>query len=198
VGFYPVEAGTAPYDAEYFARYKAMASTPIGYQLSAARVNMVARHWDGPMIDVGIGSGAFITARNALRADKNTFGYDVNPDARDWLMERGLWRVPEIMDNLPVISLWDVLEHIPDFRPLLSRVRKFVFISIPIFTSGEHVLRSKHYRQDEHVWYFTTQGLIRVMFDCGFTCVESNTHETELGREDIGSFVFQRDGDCKP
>ena len=40
-----------------------------------ARCNFVEQHYRGPMIDVGIGSGAFIEARR----NRATYGYDVNP-----------------------------------------------------------------------------------------------------------------------
>ena len=65
-------------------------------------------------------------------------------------------------------------------------------MSIPIFEDGEHVLRSKHYRKDEHVWYFTARGLINVFADCGFDLVDMSRIETDIGREDIGSFAFKR------
>lgn len=157
-----------------------------------ARVDLVNRHFAGTVVDIGIGSGAFLERRNGAGAGRpNTFGFDVNPIAAAWLKSRSLWLDP-YQGQVPAVTLWDVLEHIPDFGALLDRVSAWVFVSIPIFTSAQHVLRSKHFRRDEHVWYFTSEGLIRTFDGCGFDLAAMNTVETDLGREDIGSFVFRR------
>lgn len=192
IGFYPVEAGAEPYDADYFERYQRQADTPIGRALMQARVDFVNRHFAGAVLDVGIGSGAFIDRRNAASDGRpNTFGFDVNPVAVDWLKGRSLWLDP-YRGQVPAVSLWDVLEHIPDFGALLDRVSSWVFVSVPIFTSAQHVLRSKHFRKDEHIWYFSNEGLIHTFDGCGFDLAAMNTIETDLGREDIGTFAFRR------
>jgi hypothetical protein len=54
------------------------------------------------------------------------------------------------------------------------------------------VLRSKHFRPQEHIWYFTREGLVNAMKACGFSLVAESDFETELGREDIGTFAFRR------
>ena len=155
-----------------------------------ARVAFVAKHWKDSLVDVGIGSGAFIETR-ARVGRRQTFGYDVCPTAVAWLRERELLANPYI-EGASAVSLWDVLEHIQDFQVLLAEVKKWVFVSIPIFRDCEHVLRSKHYRKDEHVWYFTSRGLIETMKSLGFECAEENDMETRIGREDIGTFAFRR------
>lgn len=189
VGFYPVEAGAAPYDAAYFERYSRQAATEIGRALMRSRSDFVARHWKGALVDIGIGSGAFIEARRA--SELPTFGWDVNPMGMAWLNARCLAVNPYALP-VAAISLWDVLEHIEDFRPLLAQVQRFVFVSLPVFTGAGHVLTSKHFRRDEHCWYFTALGLIGVMAGLGFDCVEHHDEETRIGREDIQSFAFQR------
>jgi len=75
-------------------------------------------------------------------------------------------------------------------------VRKWLFVSLPIFRDAEHVLRSKHFRPQEHVWYFSRDGLIYAMKQCGFDLVSESNVETELGREDIGTFAFKRSSGC--
>lgn len=153
-----------------------------------ARVDLVEKHYRNSLVDIGIGSGAFVELRNSRQ--RRTLGYDVNTVAREWLINRGLWQDP--WEGAMAVSLWDVLEHIPNFDELLAKVSEWVFVSIPIFTDGEHVLRSKHYRKDEHVWYFTRTGFINTMHGLGFGLVDLNVMETDIGREDIGTFVFRR------
>ena len=188
VGWYPVSAGIKPYDRAYFERYQRQANTDIGRALMQSRVDFVARHYDGFLCDVGIGSGAFISLRG------NACGYDVCPVAIEWLKKRNLlldpYRIP-----MPAISLWDVLEHIPDFWRLLRNVEQWLFVSMPIFTDARHALRSKHFRPDEHCWYYSRDGLVQMMRCLGFHLVEENDSETKLGREDIGSFAFKKERD---
>jgi hypothetical protein len=90
------------------------------------------------------------------------------------------------------VTLWDVLEHIPNFQLLLANVHDWVFLSLPIFYSAEHALSSKHFRPDEHCWFFERRGLVYAMNLCGFVLVSESNIETELGREDIGTFAFRR------
>jgi len=178
-----------PYDREYFERFDRDAHTPLGCALMMARVEFVDRHHRGTLVDVGIGSGAFIEQRQA--GGQTTYGYDVNPVGLRWLDERMLLLDP-YKCPCNAISLWDVLEHIPDYRPLLANVKKWVFLSLPIFRDAEHVLRSKHFRPTEHCWYFSRPGLVFAMKQCGFELVSESNVETELGREDIGTFAFRR------
>jgi hypothetical protein len=54
------------------------------------------------------------------------------------------------------------------------------------------VLKSKHYRKDEHYWYFSKAGLIIFMDRLGWKLREVSDVETILGREGITSFAFRR------
>jgi hypothetical protein len=189
VGYYPVENGPETYDEAYFDNYATLAQTPMGRAIMRARFDFVDRHFKGTLIDVGIGCGAFVNLRRGRH--RTTYGWDVCPKAMAWLEERGLALDPHLVP-VRAITLWDVLEHIHDFRSLLANVRDWVFVSIPIFQDHAHVLHSKHFKPREHVWYFTADGLIDVMKSLDFECVEHNDMESRIGREDIGTFAFRR------
>src|SRR5215831_12714731 len=172
IGYYPVDAGLEPYDQDYFNRFNQNARTDIGRALMQARFNFVENHYRGPLIDIGIGSGAFVELRS--NRGRATYGYDVNPAGVEWLENRKLFVDPYLV-RFEAVTLWDVLEHLPDFQPLLDNVNDWVFLSLPIFENAEHVLTSKHLRTAEHYWYFTRHGLIYAMGMCGFALVsESN------------------------
>ncbi|HCR1911712.1 TPA: methyltransferase domain-containing protein [Enterobacter kobei] len=184
MGRYPVPP-ERPYDERYFMRYQVMGDTTMGSRLTDARINLVTRHYQGTLLDVGIGAGQFVASR------PETVGFDVNPAAVDWLMTRELW-AELYTAHYPALSFWDSLEHIdhPDLAVL--HAEKWVFVSVPIFDNAEHVLYSRHYRRDEHIWYWTHDGLVRWFDRQGFDCTEFNTTESELGREGIGSYAFCR------
>lgn len=154
-----------------------------------ARCDFVEQHFRGTLIDVGIGSGAFIEARRQRK--RTTYGWDVNPAALLWLDDRMLLVDPYLVP-FDAMTLWDVLEHMPDFQSLLANCREWLFLSLPIFRDAEHALRSKHFRPTEHYWYFSREGLIAAMKLCGFGLVSESAVETDLGREDIGTYAFKR------
>lgn len=52
MGYFPVPK-SRPYDKGYFARYQAMADTPMGRALTQARIQLVARHYDGQLVRCG-------------------------------------------------------------------------------------------------------------------------------------------------
>lgn len=184
MGFYPVTA--QPYGEAYFAKYRGYAETELGRALTAARLQLVARHYKGWLCDVGIGCGQFIEARGA-----ETYGFDVNPAAEAWLRERNLYVDPRY-GAAPACSFWDSLEHIAEPRRILDNVGSWVFVSLPVFRGAEHVMRSRHFRRDEHVWYWTGEGFVAWMSAQGFRLRERNRMETELGRDGIESFAFER------
>ena len=185
VGYYPVTG--FPYDRAYFDKYVGYAATELGRELTQTRVRMVARHYHGTLLDIGIGSGAFVDARMGTR------GFDVNLAGISWLKQRGLYLDPYRKGfSYPAVSMWDVIEHMADFSRLVRKVNSWIFLCTPIYRNAEHVLASKHYRQDEHYWYFTHKGLVTVMDILGFDMAEHNIDETLSGREDIGSYAFKR------
>ncbi len=190
LGYLPLVA-ESPYDQDYFDRFARQALEPIGQRLMRQRVDFVGQHMRHEMlIDVGIGSGAFVERRNTA-APHSTFGYDINPAGIAWLKRRGLWLNP-YHGPVAAVALWDVLEHIRDFRPLLANVRTWLFLALPIFADRQHALRSKHFRPDEHCWYFTRAGLLATMGFLGFELVTESEMEILAGREDIGAFAFKR------
>lgn len=184
-GYYKADVRDS-YGDPYFDKYEMYEQTDLGRRLNKARVEFVGKYLDPSktVVDFGCGSGTFIRARGA-----NTWGYDVCMKSVKWLVERDLWWDPWFK-KMPSASFWDSLEHVDDLPGILSRVESHAFISIPIFTSAEHAVISKHFRPDEHFHYFTELGLKTVMKLNGFDLLESNSMETDLGREEIRTFAF--------
>ena len=175
------------YDEGYWQSYAERAATPMGRRLTAMRVELVRRHYgDGPLVDVGIGCGHFVETRGG-----ETQGYDVNPVGVQWLRTRGRYCDPYAAP-VPAVTLWDVVEHLPEPSLLLDHVRDFAFMTLPLFVDAAHVLRSKHFKRTEHLWYWTRGGLLNWMDAQGFDCLEHGTPESLAGREDIHTFVFRR------
>jgi hypothetical protein len=175
------------YDEAYFNKYQKYAETEMGKKLNDHRLDFVARNYLGNLLDVGVGSLQFVLSRD------HTFGFDVNPVAIQRLTDLHVYADPREI-KFAAYSFFDSFEHIKDPSPMLDGMESgvIVFMSIPSFKDVNHVLRSKHFRPDEHFWYFTPQGLIRFMLDHGFVCIDIDNFEIRVGREDIMSFAFKK------
>lgn len=185
MGRYPV-LPERPYDEAYFSKYHQMANTPLGSALIAQRIALVERHYQGMVLDVGIGAGQFVNER------ADTLGFDVNPAGIAWLRQHKKW-ADLYNAYYPALTFWDSLEHIDAPELAVARATDWVFVSVPIFIGAEHILLSKHYKKDEHIWYWTHDGLIRWFAEQGMQLAEYNMTESELGREGIGSYAFRRE-----
>lgn len=172
------------YNHEYFEKYIDLARTHMGIQLNNARVAFTRKNYKGGSVcDVGVGGLAFCTS---YVSD----GYDINPFAERALKTLGLFGDPYI-NNYECLTMWDVIEHIDDPRALVANSNTIV-LSTPIYDGFDHIVRSKHFKPDEHLWYFTNAGLEYFMNTLGFKIVDKSDIETVLGRDKIGSYCFKR------
>lgn len=188
-GFFPVS--TPPlevYNSDYHRKYVGYMKTKLGHDLNVFRAAFTEKFWSGELVDVGSAAGHFMILRGLWR----TKGCDINPDSADWLLRNGVYRGPFEGDGVDALSFFDTLEHLEMPSLMLQKAKRFVFVSIPIFKGADHVLSSRHFRPDEHFWYFTEAGLISYMQHQGFSLVGISNGERLLGREDIGTFAFQR------
>ncbi|VEF98796.1 Uncharacterised protein [Pseudomonas aeruginosa] len=181
MGFHP--RPPMDYSGPYFEKYQALDGTPMGAALTAARVDMVQRHFDGEVLDVGIGGGRFVIESGGK-------GFDVNEEAVQWLKSRNAYADP--YKGVAAITCWDSLEHVPDPEALVRSVGEWVFVSMPVYKDQADCLKSKHFKPGEHLHYWSVRGLIGWFAKMNFGCVEINERESDLGREGITSFAFRR------
>ncbi len=181
MGFHP--RPPMDYSGTYFEKYQALDATPMGTALTTARLDMVRRHFDGEVLDVGIGGGRFVVESGAK-------GFDVNEEAVQWLKSRNAYADP--YKGVAAITCWDSLEHVPDPEALVRSVGEWVFVSMPVYKDQADCLKSKHFKPGEHLHYWSVRGLVGWFAKMNFGCVEINERESELGREGITSFAFRR------
>lgn len=180
------------YDADYLAKCEGYADDPVAIAVNAGRCALLARHLaaDSSVLDVGTGSGAFMRCATAWGYCMR--GFDVIPETVARLKAEMLFA--DDIGRFDAVTLWDVLEHMPDPGVCLSQVRDgaLVFSSVPVFSDLRAVRKSKHYRPGEHLYYFTAPGFIWWMAGYGFQLIEQSDHEVRAGRESIGAFAFRR------
>jgi hypothetical protein len=175
------------YDEPYYRKCQSHEDQEIARRLYTGRIALVDRHFGpGRVVDIGIGSGEFIKKRG------NTFGFDVNPVAIEWLKRNDLWA--ENLEWFGAHTMWDVIEHIETPEQMLRNVQLhgFAFFSIPVFQDLRRIRESKHYRPGEHLYYWTDEGFRNWMRCHGFLLLEVTDFETQAGRESIMSYAFKR------
>ena len=172
------------YGADYWETYQQYAAGSIGERLTLFREEFVKRHVDPSTVcDIGIGSGQFIKHVGAK-------GFDINPYARFWLEQNGLFADP-YEEKFSAFTFWDVLEHFDDPTLILLKTDK-VFMSVPIHTNFRACIESKHLKPNEHIWHFTDRGVKFFMQHFGFEAVDQDDGEIRAGRESIMSYFFRR------
>lgn len=177
------------YGESYFEHYVKIENSDIANKLNKGRTEITEKYCQ-TLLDIGIGSGEFIRASKL-----KVYGFDINPVGIQWLKEKELYLDPYASPpQVDGFTFWDSLEHIPEPHKILALVPqgKYIFVSMPIFVDLLWVRKSKHYKPNEHYYYFTGSGMVKWLTDSGFEIVEVSDLETRAGREDILTFVFKK------
>ncbi len=180
------------YDSEYLQKIKDKTNKK---KISIIRKKLVDEHTpSGMILDMGCGDCSFIDT--AYRV----YGYDIIPEIVKELKDKNIYRDPiELMpSDIVALTCWDSLEHMAEPKRFLSKITtQTLYVSIPIIRDIRRTRQWKHYRPDEHFWYFECTGFIQWMKEQGFSCIFVCDDEVEEGeREDIMTFVLRReDGD---
>ncbi|MCB7481895.1 class I SAM-dependent methyltransferase [Christiangramia sediminis] len=137
----------------------------------------------GSILDYGAGTGEFLnTIKKFLW---NVEGVEPNSTARELGILKGLNLKSELSEltnlNYDVITLWHVLEHIPDFEIKVAEFRKLLkddgllIIAVPNYNSYD----SKYYNENwaawdvpRHLWHFSRNGIKEKFSHLGFRLVE--------------------------
>ena len=137
----------------------------------------------GKILDYGAGTGEFLN--NMKKFLWNVEGVEPNTSARELGILKGLnlkSQLSEVADtNFDVISLWHVLEHIPDLESKISEFSKLLkddgllIIAVPNYNSYD----SKYYNENwaawdvpRHLWHFSRNGIKDKFSQHGFRLVE--------------------------
>jgi hypothetical protein len=180
------------YGEEYFNKYKKYEKNDISKKITKGRVELTEKYCKFRLFDIGIGSGYFMEQSNL-----DVLGYDINPLGKQLLIDKNkfLDAIVGVKSSIFCgVTFWDSLEHIPNPGEILWSVLSdtFVFVSIPIFEDLLKIRDSKHFRPNEHYYYFTKDGLIYYFEQLDYNLIRIDDFEIQAGREDIYTFTFQK------
>lgn len=125
----------------------------------------------GSLLDVGTGAGAFLEA--ADRSGWEALGVEPSAIARQTAQKKGLNVVGAIEElnaskKFNVITLWHVLEHLPDLTVTIRKLKSmlapkgYLIIAVPNYKSYD----AQHYKHfwaaydvPRHLWHFSRETL---------------------------------------
>lgn len=137
------------------------------------------------VLDYGCGTGDFI--RFLSESGLTVYGAEPDPDARKIATEKNpgsVFSTDDILEKdiqVDVITLWHVLEHIPDFVGVLKKLSEklkpggVLIIAVPNFQSFDAQLYKEFwaaYDVPRHLTHFSREGIDKVYQEIGFQKVK--------------------------
>ena len=160
------------YDLEYHLKFVERANTELGKRIYQARWRLIEKHCYGKftLLDYGCASGAFHRSGNN---GFECYGFDINPSC-------GFTEMPS--EAIDILTLWDVIEHLPAPIWVIKEWKpEFIFIATPNIDAAPNDIKAwKHYRPDEHLYYFNLKGLSAMLMALGYEILEHNFDEGAL------------------
>jgi 2-polyprenyl-3-methyl-5-hydroxy-6-metoxy-1,4-benzoquinol methylase len=124
----------------------------------------------GRLLDIGCGTGDFLSVAKSV--GWQTVGFEPNDKARNLALSKGVELVTETTDlpdaSFDVITMWHVLEHVPDVEAQIKELRRLVkpggtiVIAVPNFKSVDAKYYGKFwaaYDVPRHLWHFSKTAI---------------------------------------
>lgn len=124
----------------------------------------------GRLLDIGCGTGDFLAVAKSV--GWQTVGFEPNDKARNLALSKGVELVAETTDlpdaSFDVITMWHVLEHVPDVEAQIKELRRLVkpggtiVIAVPNFKSVDAKYYGKFwaaYDVPRHLWHFSKTAI---------------------------------------
>lgn len=128
----------------------------------------------GNLLDIGAGTGDFLNT--ARKSNWNIFGAEPDNKARALAKEKRV----DLLDNtsslenhfFDVITMWHVLEHVPDLKKQIKELKRLlkpggkIFIAVPNYKSFDAKIYGAFwaaYDVPRHLWHFSKQSINLLM-----------------------------------
>lgn len=138
----------------------------------------------GSVLDIGAGTGDFL-----LCAKQNKWivsGVEPNELARTNAKTKEIILTDNI-DALPnqnydVVSLWHVLEHLPNLKEQIAKITKlintngYLIIAVPNYNSYDAEHYSEYwaaYDVPRHLWHFSEESIIKLFHPSGYKLIKT-------------------------
>lgn len=147
--------------------YQFIKKTAIQQKL---KLVLAAQKNKGILLDIGCGTGDFLAA--AKSSGWQVKGYEPNEKARKIAIQKGVeltYSTEDLKDNsVDVITMWHVLEHVPDVKAQITEIKRLVkpggtvIIAVPNYKSFDAQHYQNHwaaYDVPRHLWHFSKKSI---------------------------------------
>lgn len=137
----------------------------------------------GRLLDFGAGTGDFLS--RAKDGGWNVFGVEPDVGARRLASKKGIDLVSDLADlnadSFDVITLWHVLEHVPDLEAQIKNLHKLLkpdgllVVAVPNFKSYDARKYGRFwaaYDVPRHLWHFSRSSISELFRGYGFEVVK--------------------------
>ncbi|MGL2965439.1 class I SAM-dependent methyltransferase [Flavobacterium sp. XGLA_31] len=120
----------------------------------------------GKLLDIGAGTGDFLVV--AQSDGWETTGIEPSAKAKSIALKKGVTFADNLMDlpsqSFDVITMWHVLEHVPNLDEYLSELKRIIkpsgtiIVAVPNFKSFDAEFYGRHwaaYDVPRHIWHFS-------------------------------------------
>lgn len=125
------------------------------------------------IVDVGYGNGAFLKV--CKEHISNVYGCDLS----DYPVPEGCQKIEFADISAEVTCFFDSLEHFDDITVIKDLKTKYIFISVPWchYFSHEWFNNWYHRRENEHLYHFNKDSLIKFLDEQGYDCMYAGSFE---------------------
>lgn len=123
----------------------------------------------GSILDIGAGTGDFLSL--CKKRGWNISGVEVDAGARTLASQKGIdliHNLSEVKDTYDVITLWHVLEHLPDLPRVIRKLNALLrpggtlVIAVPNYKSFDATYYKEYwaaYDVPRHLWHFSRNSM---------------------------------------
>ncbi|MDB4174753.1 class I SAM-dependent methyltransferase [Flavobacteriaceae bacterium] len=135
-------------------------------------INSLSNH-KGTLLDIGAGAGNF--CETSKQNSWDVYGVEPSEKAREVAAKKNIFLHQSIEDftgqQFDVITLWHVLEHLPDLENTITAIQKLLkpkgvlIVAVPNYNSFD----AKHYKRfwaaydvPRHLWHFSQKSMSKL------------------------------------
>lgn len=137
----------------------------------------------GSILDIGAGTGDFL--RTAHENNWQITGFEPEQKATQIALKKGIYienSLDKITSIYNVITMWHVLEHIPDLENQILFLKKHIcnegtiIIAVPNYKSKDAQIYKEYwagYDVPRHLWHFSQQSIQKLFSENGFRIIDT-------------------------